>query len=311
MGTRRRVMFAGVLAMGLVLLSACGSGAGAGSTGASTSGGTVNVVASMNVWGDVASQIAGELSGKTVQITSLIKDPNADPHSYEASTQNQLALSKAQIVIENGGGYDDFVAKMLKTAKNDSATVLNAVAISGKTAPGSGGPNEHVWYDFPTVDKVAQQISSALGDKDPANKATYQANERAFEQKVQALNQSAATIKSAHSGTPVAITEPVPVYMLDACGLVNKTPEEFSKAVEDGTDVSASVLKQTTDLFDNKQVKALVYNEQTSGDSTTAALNAANKNAIPVVPVTETLPSGKNYISWMQSNLDALSKALG
>lgn len=313
MVVRRRMVLAGAMALGLAVLSACGGTAGAGSTSTATSTGAaaVSVVASTNVWGDVASQIAGELSGTSVRVTSIISDPNADPHSYEASTQNQLALSKAQIVIENGGGYDDFVARMLKTANNGSATVLNAVDISGKTAPAGGDVNEHVWYDFPTVDKVAEQISNALGEKDPANKATYQANEKAFEQKVQGLSDSAATIKSAHSGAPVAITEPVPLYMLDACGLVNKTPEEFSEAVENGTDVSASVLKQTTDLFDNKQVKALVYNEQTTGDSTTAVLNAASRSIIPVVPVTETLPSGKNYFSWMQSNLDALAKALG
>lgn len=313
MGTCRRAMFAGVMALGLAALSACGSSTGmsSSSTATSTVDGGVNVVASTDVWGDIASQIAGELSGKSVMITSIISDPSADPHSYEASTKNQLALSKAQLVIENGGGYDDFVATMLKTANNSSATVLNAVDISGKTAPAGGDLNEHVWYDFPTVDKVAQQISDALGQKDPSNKATYEANEKAFTDKVQGLSKSADDIKSAHSGAPVAITEPVPVYMLDACGLVNKTPEEFSEAVENDTDVSASVLKQTTDLFDNKQVELLAYNEQTTGDSTTAVLNAASKNSIPVVPVTETLPSGKNYVSWMQSNLDALAKALG
>ncbi|SER97500.1 zinc/manganese transport system substrate-binding protein [Propionibacterium cyclohexanicum] len=313
MGMHRRMVLAGTIALGLATLTACGTTAGSSTQthSSATAGTTISVVASTNVWGDVTSQIAGDLANRTVQITSIISDPNADPHSYEVSTQNQLALSKAQIVIENGGGYDDFVTKMLDSAKNSSATVLNAVDISGKKAQAGEELNEHVWYDFGTVDKVAQQISDALGEKDPANKATYEANEKSFEQKVAGLTTTEQTIKSAHAGAPVAITEPVPVYMLEACGLVNKTPEEFSEAVEDGTDVAASVLKQTTDLFDAKQVKLLAYNEQTTGDSTTAVLDAAKRNDIPVVPVTETLPDGENYISWMQSNLDALSKALG
>lgn len=313
MGTRGRVVLAAAMALGLAALSACGSSTGArgAATGTATGEGTVNVVASTNVWGDVARQVAGQLEGTTVRVTSIISDPNADPHSYEASTQNQLALSRAQIVIENGGGYDDFVTTMRRTSNNSSASVLNAVDISGKKASAGGELNEHVWYDFPTVDKVAQQIASTLGDRDPANRATYQANEQAFEQKVQALSTSAEAIRSAHQGASAAITEPVPVYLLDACGLVNRTPEGFSEAVENSTDVSAGVLKQTTDLFDDKQVKVLVYNEQTSGDSTTAVLTAANRNRIPVVPVTETLPGGKDYLSWMQSNLDALAAALG
>ncbi|MFT8395594.1 metal ABC transporter solute-binding protein, Zn/Mn family [Propionibacterium sp.] len=309
----RRSLMASALVVGLAALSACSSGT-SGSTAASSGSSVapvINVVASTNVWGDVAAQVAGGLNANGVSITSIISDPSADPHSYEASTQNQLALSRAQVVIENGGGYDDFVANMLKTANNSSSTVLNAVDISGIKAPAGEDLNEHVWYDFPTVTKVARQISDTFGEKDPANKHIYDTNEKAFEDKVSGLQNDEAGIKQAHNGAPVAITEPVPLYMLEACGLENKTPEEFSEAVENGTDVSASVLKETTDLFNDKGVKLLAYNEQTTGDTTTAVLNAAKANNIPVVPVTETLPDGKNYISWMQMNLDNISKALG
>jgi zinc/manganese transport system substrate-binding protein len=200
---------------------------------------------------------------------------------------------------------------MLKTADNAGVTKLNAVDISGKTAPKGGDLNEHVWYDFPTVQKVAAQIEQALAKADPANAATYQGNESAFDQKLAAMESTEASIKSAHAGEGVAITEPVPLYMLQACGLDNKTPSEFSEAIEEGTDVSPAVLKQAEDLFNDKQVKLLAYNEQTSGPETEAVLKAAKANDIAVVPVTETLPAGKDYLSWMQSNLAAIQTALG
>lgn len=303
----------------LVVLSGCGSSSSdtgsAGGSGGEASGqrgsSTVAVVASTDVWGDVVKQIAGTLAGSTVQVTSIISDPDADPHSYEASTQNQLALSKANVVVENGGGYDDFVGTMLKSVNNPSATVLNAVDISGKAAPSDGELNEHVWYDFPTVRKVATRVTAALAAADPADAATFKSNEHDFDQKLTTMEDTETSIKSSHAGEGAAITEPVPLYMLEACGLVNKTPSEFSEAIEEGTDVSPATLKQTEDLFDNHEVELLAYNEQTSGPETEAVLKAAKDNDIAVVPVTETLPSGKDFVSWMQSNLSAIKSALG
>jgi zinc/manganese transport system substrate-binding protein len=293
----------------LVLMSACGDASSSGSAGDGSP--SVAVVASTDVWGDVVKQIAGTLAGSTVQITSIITDPDADPHSYEASTQNQLALSKADVVVENGGGYDDFVDTMLKSSGNPSATVLNAVSISGKTAPSGGDLNEHVWYDFPTVQKVAARITSALASAAPTQAAAFRANERAFDLKLAAMEGTEKAIKRADEGEGAAITEPVPLYMLEACGLDNKTPSEFSEAIENGTDVSPAVLKETEDLFHDHAVKLLAYNEQTSGPETEAVLKAAKTNSIAVVPVTETLPSGKNYLTWMQGNLAAIRSALG
>ncbi|HET6151451.1 MAG TPA: zinc ABC transporter substrate-binding protein [Marmoricola sp.] len=294
----------------LAMTAGCGSSS---SPNAVSSNGSkqVAVVASTDVWGDIVKDIAGSLAGSTVRITSIISDPDADPHSYEANTQNQLALSQADLVVENGGGYDDFVDTMLKSAHNDGVPVLNAVAISGKTAPAGGDLNEHVWYDFPTVQAVAAKITDALTKADPTDAATYAANAAAFDAQLAAMEQTEATIKSASAGTGAAITEPVPVYMLEACGLVDKTPSVFSKAIEDGTDVSPTVLKQTEDIFNNHQVKLLAYNEQTSGPETEAVLAAAKKNDIAIVPVTETLPASTTYLSWMQGNLDAIKTALG
>ncbi|MGP4010576.1 metal ABC transporter solute-binding protein, Zn/Mn family [Streptomyces sp. 4N124] len=292
----------------LVLLAGCGSSSDSGSdTGQSpVSASAVAVVASTNVYGDIVKQIGGA----KVDITSIISDPDQDPHSYEANTQNQLALSKAKVVVENGGGYDDFIDRMLKSSDNSSAEVINAVKVSGKTAPAGGELNEHVWYDFPTTAKLADRIAAALAKADPDDAATFTKNAGAFKAKLKPLEAKEAQIKADHGGEPIAITEPVPLYLTEASGLVNKTPEEFSEAIEEGDDVSPRTLQETLALFTDKKVEGLVYNDQTSGPQTEKVEQAAKTAGIPVVPVTETLPEGKDYVGWMTANVDALASAL-
>ncbi|MFE9132488.1 metal ABC transporter solute-binding protein, Zn/Mn family [Streptomyces sp. NPDC007148] len=293
----------------LALLAGCGSSSDSGGDGngqTPVSSSAVPVVASTNVYGDIVKRIGGD----HVEVTSIISDPSQDPHSYEANTQNQLTLSKAKVVIENGGGYDDFVDKMLKSGGNTSAEVINAVEVSGKTAPKGGELNEHVWYDFPTVARIADRIAAALSKADPADAASFTQNAETFKTGLQSLEAKEAQIKKEHSGESVAITEPVPLYVIEASGLVNKTPEEFSEAIEEGDDVSPKVLQETLGLFSGKEVQALVYNEQTSGPQTERTESAARSAGVPVVPVTETLPQGKDYLGWMTANVDALASAL-
>lgn len=293
----------------LALLAGCDSSSDSGSDGSSAqepaASSKVTVVASTNVYGDMARQIGGA----KVDVTSIISDPDQDPHSYEADTQNQLALSKAKVVIENGGGYDDFVDRMLKSS-NSSADVINAVKVSGRTAPKGGELNEHVWYDFPGVSRIADSVAAALGRADPDDAAAFAKNAATFKAELQPLEAKEAEIKKEHGGEGVAITEPVPLYMLDAAGLVNRTPEEFSEAIEEGDDVSPKILQATLAVFSGREVKALVYNEQTAGPQTDKAKAAAKAAGIPVVPVTETLPKGKDYLGWMTANVDALASAL-
>ncbi|MBU4335057.1 MAG: zinc ABC transporter substrate-binding protein, partial [Actinobacteria bacterium] len=184
------------------------------------------------------------------------------------------------------------------------------VDISGKTAAAGGELNEHVWYDFATVTKVADTIADELSTVDPGHADTYAANAKAFDAQVATLTQSTAELKTTVAGKGVAITEPVPGYLLGNLGLVNKTPAEFSEAIENETDVPATVLADTLALFSSHQVAALVYNEQTTGPQTEQVLAAAKAAGVAVVPVTETLPAGKDYITWMTANLDALRAAL-
>ncbi|MGW6955836.1 metal ABC transporter solute-binding protein, Zn/Mn family [Streptomyces chartreusis] len=289
----------------LTLLVGCAGSSDTAGVHGPAAASVIPVVASTNVYGDLARRIGGA----KVQVTSIISDPDQDPHSYDASTRNQLALSKAEIVIENGGGYDDFVDRMLKSA-GSSPDVINAVEESGKTAPKGGELNEHVWYDFPTVAELADRIAIALGKADPADAATFTENAKDFVSLLQPLERKEARIKAEHGGEAVAITEPVPLYMIEASGLRNATPEEFSEAIEEGDDVSPRTLQSTLALFTGKKVEALVYNEQTSGPQTEKAERVAEAAGIPVVPVTETLPKGKDYLAWMTANVDALASAL-
>jgi zinc/manganese transport system substrate-binding protein len=289
-----------------VAVSALGLGAcGSSSDAAEPDGGPVSVVASTNVYGDIARQIGGG----EVKVTSFISDPGQDPHSFEAGTRNRLALSKAGVVIENGGGYDDFVDTLLKGA-GSKAEVLNAVEISGRTAPAGEELNEHVWYDLPSVARLADRISAALAKAAPEDAATFSANAASFKAKLKALEGKLAAVKAAHAGDAVAITEPVPGYLLEAAGLKNETPEEFSEAIEEGDDVPPRVLRDTLALLTGTKVKALVYNSQTSGPQTEQVEKAAKDGGVPVVPVTETLPEGRDYLTWMDGNITTLQKAL-
>ncbi|MER6288680.1 metal ABC transporter solute-binding protein, Zn/Mn family [Streptomyces sviceus] len=305
--SRRTALLVGA---SVALLTGCGSSSDSGSdggvSGAPAAASKVAVVASTDVYGDIVAHIGGD----KVSVTSVISDPDQDPHSYEAGTRNQLALSKAKVVVENGGGYDDFVDRMLRSGGNSSAEVINAVKVSGRTAPKGGELNEHVWYDFPTVARIADRIAAALGTADPANAAAFTKNADAFKAGLKPLEAKEAQIKKEYGGAAIAITEPVPLYLTGASGLVDKTPAEFSEAVEEGDDVSPKVLRETLALFTGKQVKALVYNAQTSGPQTERSEQAARAAGIPLVPVTETLPNGKDYLAWMTGNVDALANAL-
>ena len=301
-----RIGTAAVAASSLLLLAACGSDDDSASAASAEDG--VTVVASTNVYGDIVSTIAGD----DVEVTSIIDDPSADPHSYEASARTQLAVSEADLVIANGGGYDDFMDTLL-SANDSDAQVIDVVELSGREAEAEAAGeelNEHVWYDLETVEKLSDEVVSALSDIDPDNAETYETNGAAFAEQVQGLIAAEEEARAGTEGAGVAITEPVPGYLLDALGVENRTPEEFSEAIEEGGDVAPAVLQETLGLFSGGQVQALVYNEQTTGAETEQVLDAAEAAGVAVVPVTETLPDGQDYVTWMQANIDAVAAAL-
>ncbi|WP_423181769.1 metal ABC transporter solute-binding protein, Zn/Mn family [Arthrobacter sp. NyZ413] len=294
-----------------VLLSACGAPA---ATAPSSSSGAIDVVASTSVYGDIAKSVGGD----KVSVTSIISKTSQDPHSYEPSTQDKLVVSKAKLVIGNGAGYDDFFTKLLDGTKVPAEDVIVAVDASGLLpTPTTGGSknvpegfNEHVWYNFDAMGKVADAVSAKLGALDPADAKTFAANADKFKSSLAGLDAKVAAIKSSKGGLPVAVTEPVPGYLLEAAGLDNKTPEAFSHAIEEGSDVPPAAVKETDDLISSKSVRFLAYNEQTFGVETEKLKAAANAAGVPVVGFTETLPEGKDYLSWMTDNVGNVVAAL-
>ena len=296
---------ASLLALGS--LAACGSDSDDDGAAVGSGGDRLTVVASTNVWGDVATQVGGDL----VDVTSIIDDPSKDPHDFEADAETLLEVSKADVVVENGGGFDDFVETLLSSSKTEAA-VVNAFDVSGKAdgAPEGAEVNEHVWFDVPTVGKVATQIASELGKADPDNADTYEANAASFNEKLAGIEQAEADLKPSVEGKPVGVTEPLPVYLADALGLVDKTPEEFAEAIEEGEDVPVAVLQETLGQIEDGDIDLLFYNDQTVSPVTEQVRTAAEKAGVPIVPVTEILPRGTDYLTWMRGNIDAVATAL-
>lgn len=298
----------GSLAAGLAL-AGCGSSpvtAGAGAeAGSDTAAGRIPVVASTNVWGDVVRSVGGD----AVEVTSIISDPSQDPHSFEASTSTLLALSKARLVVQNGGGYDDFMARMTASSGSEAA-VLTAVTVSGSSALEDGEPNEHVWYDLPSVQRMAGAVAARLAELSPDRAGQFRARAHRFQADVGRLVAEEARLRRQVAGERIGITEPVPLLLTEDCGLVDATPKAFSEAVEEGDDVSPAVLQETLDLYEQRKVAALVYNAQTSGPVTEKVMAAAEAAGLPVVAVTETLPEGVGYVAWMRDNLAHLRAAL-
>jgi len=298
-----RRLLAAAAALALVgVLAACTS------SGSGDDTGTVRVVASTNVYGDIAKT----LGGSHVTVTSIIDDPDKDPHEYQADARTQLAISKAQLVIENGGGYDDFVNTMLTASKNTKALVVNAVQLSGQGTSGTAGDdlNEHVWYDYPTMSKLVDAVAASLHTADPKHALAYSAAAEKLQTRLSALESDEQALSASTAGVGVAITEPVADDVLQALRMDIVTPTAFSKAIEDGTDVPATVLQQTLAQLADGTARILVYNVQTTGPQTDAVLAAAKKNGVPAVPVSETLPSGLHYIEWQEGVLATIAEAV-
>lgn len=265
----------------------------------------ISVVASTNVYGDIAEQLGGEF----VEVTSIIEDASQDPHSYEADARVQLALSKADIIVENGGGYDFYIQALLSGAGNEEVELLNASRISG-LGERTEEFNEHVWFNVPTIQRVARELTKSYIELDRAHEAEFRALGEALDASLQALITKTGALKKDFRGTAVAVTEPLPDYLLEDAGLRNVTPDEFTEAIEEGSEVSATLLRDTVELLSGGEAKLLIYNEQTAGAETRKLVAAAETAAIGVIPITEILPPDVHYVTWMGGILDSLRAGL-
>jgi zinc/manganese transport system substrate-binding protein len=272
--------------------------------GGATSGGRLSVVASTNVYGDLARQIGGP----EVAVTSVLSSPNADPHLFEPGTANGLAVARAGVVIENGLDYDSFMGRLERAAPSSGRRVLTIADALGEHGDRA---NPHLWYDVPALPKVAAAIESALAAADPKHAAGYRRRLRDVTTSFAPLQRAVAAIRAAHAGAPVAYTEPVPAYLVDAAGLRNLAPSSFTLAIEQGTEPSASAVSAMSALFAKRRVRVLLYNKQAVSQITARIRAAAQRAGVPVVAITETLPAGLTFQGWQLAQVEELRKALG
>jgi zinc/manganese transport system substrate-binding protein len=288
------------LALGVPALM---SGVLASSSPAAAQDAPVHVVAAENFWGNIAAQIGG----RDAEVTSLITNPNADPHLFETDAQEAAVLAQAQVVIENGAGYDTWMGSLL-SADGGQPHIVNAASV---LRVGGSDPNPHLWYDLPRVPKVAAAIAATLTSAAPRDAATFQRNLAAFDASLQRLDGTLATIKKDFHNVSVAYTERVPGYLLANARLNVKTPPGFARAVEDGTDPGAADTVAMSELLTNHDVNVLLYNVQTVTPVTAQMRALAKQHGIPVVGVSETMPAkAATYQNWQESQMVELLHAL-
>ncbi|MEY4559992.1 MAG: hypothetical protein RLZ82_1007 [Actinomycetota bacterium] len=262
-----------------------------------TDSGKFQIVASTNVWGDIAKTVGGDL----VEVTSIIDDANKDPHSYEATARDQLAVEKADLIVANGGGYDDFIEKLSEAAGNK-----NMFRVSSAVTAVAWQENEHLWYSISAVGEATYALAETLGALDPNNSAAYLTN---ADQLVEGLTGVAAMygeVRKLTEGYTYFGTEPLAAWLLADLGFVNKTPAEFSEAIENETDVPPSVMKESLDLIKGGKIKYLVINSQTQNSQVQQIVDAARDAGVRAVMLSEVLPKGTPYVEWMGNNLITL-----
>jgi zinc/manganese transport system substrate-binding protein len=275
-------------------LAGCG-----GSAQSATTGATINAVGAENEYANVIEQIGG----KYVKVTAIESNPNTDPHTYEASASTARAVSAASLLIENGVGYDAYMQKI------ESRKVINVQKLL--PLPEST-PNPHLWYKPTTMPIVAKAIVTDLSALAPAHAAYFQENAKKFEESLKPWYEAIAKFKAAYPSTPVATTEPVADYMLEAAGAKNLTPFPFQADIMNGTDPAPQLVTLQNSFFSGHEVKVFVHNQQVTSSLTEAFVQAAKHAGIPVVGVYETMPTpGYDYQSWMLAEVKAIERAVG
>jgi zinc/manganese transport system substrate-binding protein len=301
---RTRRLSAAVTAAALLgavpLLSGCGS------TGASASRapGVIQAVGAENEYANVLEQIGG----KYVSVSSILDNPNTDPHTFEASTSVAEELSGAELIVQNGVGYDTFMNKIESASPNPDRKVIVAQDVLGLP---NDTPNPHLWYDPKTMPAVAKVMATDLGELDPSHRAYFQPKLSTFDASLQPWFAAIATFKAAHAGTPVAVTEPVADYLLQAMGADIVTPFVFQADIMNGVDPSPEDISLEEGFFTKHQAKVFCYNQQVVDELTTSIRETAQSAGVPVVGVYETMPTpGYDYQSWMMAELMAIQAAV-
>ena len=290
--------------VGGLLMAAAFAVAGCGSAAASAGKGQIVAVGAENEYADVISQIGG----RYVSVTAVESNPNVDPHTFEASPTVAQTVAGAQLVVQNGVGYDSFMNKVESASPSSSRKVITVQSLLG--LPDSTA-NPHLWYMPRTMPAVAHALVKDLSAIDPSHAGYFAANARRFDASLQPWYRALRQFAARYPHTPVATTEPVGDYMLHAAGTVNLTPFQFQADIMNGVDPAPQDVTLQDGLFSGHRVKAFLYNQQVTDSLTDSFLAKAKQYGIPVVGVYETMPTpGYNYQSWMLAEVKALERAV-
>jgi zinc/manganese transport system substrate-binding protein len=281
------------------LAAACSS-----ASPAANSSSTITAVGAENEYANVISQVGG----KYAHVSAIESNPNTDPHTFEASASVAQLISSAGLVVQNGLGYDTYMNKIEAAAPNAGRKVIDVQHLLG--LPDST-PNPHLWYKPTTMPAVAKAVAADLSSLQPAHKAYFAAHAAAFDRSLHPWYHMLAAFKARYPGTPVATTEPVGDYLLQAAGTRNLTPFAFQADVMNGVDPAPQYVSLQNGLFSGHKVKVFLYNQQVTDSLTASFLAAAHKDGIAVVGVYETMPEpGYDYQSWMMAETTALERAV-
>ncbi len=263
--------------------------------------GPIGVVAAENFYGDVAHQIGGD----AVSVTSILENPNQDPHLFEASASVARAVAGAKIVVYSGIDYDPWMEKLLAASPAAGRQTIVAAALIGRKT----GDNPHIWYDPATMHRVAERLSQALSADDPAHKALFAANLAHFAASLAPIEAMIARLRTRLAGTPVTASEPVFGEMFARLGMVVRDMP-FQLAVMNDTEPSAKDVAAFENDLRQHRVRLMIYNAQASDPVAEKMEKIAHEYGIPVVGASETEPPGKDYQRWMADELDAVDRAL-
>ena len=297
MRSRYRVL-AAVLPLGLALLAGgC----------AATDGDPPGVIVAVGAENEYANVIQ-QVGAKYVQVSAIMSNPNTDPHTFEASASVAREVSAAQLVVQNGVGYDTFMNTIENAAPNSARKVIVVQDLLGLP---TDTPNPHLWYKPATMPAVANAVAADLAALQPAHASYFKANATAFIASLTGWNNAIAAFRAKYPDTPVATTEPVADYMLQVVGADNMTPWALQADIMNGTDPSAQDVAVQRALFTQHKVKVFLYNQQVTDSLTESFIALAQANGIPVVGVYETMPvPGYDYQSWMLAEVRDLQKAV-
>jgi zinc/manganese transport system substrate-binding protein len=293
-----RIAVAGLFGVLPSVAAACSQTAGANKPG------VIEAVGAENEYADVLSQIGG----KYVQVSSILNNPNTDPHTFESSPSVAEEVSSAELIVQNGVGYDSFMSKIEAASPNSSRRVIVVQQLLGLP---NNTPNPHLWYNPKTMLAAAKAMADALTSLQPAHAQYFQANLTKFDASLSPWFNAIKSFKAEYDGVAVATTEPVADYMLKAMGMNILTPWRLQADIMNGVDPAPQDISFEEGLFSNHMVKVFCYNQQVVDALTDSFRSAAERAGVPVVGVYETMPTpGYDYQSWMLAEVNAIREAV-